>query len=564
MHKDEKYDVGGHFTNTVILYDNNNIDIAGIYYETHRPKIFWLDIVLSELQGKLEEKHPEMLVEIVRWTPDKNIFLMVISSDENPGKVILYNKSKDQETIVSDYSQAIVYGGYAKTFHTEIEMSDGENIDTYISYPKVKGAPENIPFIVLPHGGPWARDVARYNPDVHYFTAKGFGVLRLNYRGSAGYGRKFLLAGIRNLSSLMIDDIADGTRWLINNNLADPKRIYIFGSSYGGYAALMGVYRYPELYSAAASEAGPVDWPLMFDAYREENNEFGLDYWGSAIGDPKKERRRLEQESPIHNMDKIKQPVLAVFGKLDQTIPVSQAKALEASMDSLKKENLYFKVYSNEGHGLFRIDNRVEMMEMISELFSQGRISHWGYDGLKTTGSVIRDLVEELTYGDTYPIVSVNNKELVEKEGIATKIWYDPLQWEVSKDNSEESKLKVGFRLLGTGIDATLTDLQSNNLEVDRVIENWLRSIGKRNKHLRFEHIEKRLSNGKEYILVEAYADSMLDQRKFYGYFRLYSDRVMTLSINMLQKDYELYHPVIEGLITGVVVTSTQPQSIKK
>ena len=209
----------------------------------------------------------------------------------------------------------------------------------------------NRPLILMPHGGPFARDYWYYDPIVQFFANQGYGVLRINFRGSTGYGVDHLLKGIKQISSLMIDDITDGVKWVIDNKFADSANIFIYGHSYGGYAALESIIRYPTLYRAAVCVAAPTDINELMDYFDEKDNEFNYEFWKTTVGNPDNEDEFLESISPIHNISKINRPLFLFHGENDEIVPVSQTKDfIEEAEDAGKKVD--HKIIKDEDHSI--------------------------------------------------------------------------------------------------------------------------------------------------------------------------------------------------------------------
>ena len=205
------------------------------------------------------------------------------------------------------------------------KSSDGLEIPAYLTLPKGP-APKNLPLLVIPHGGPWARDNFGYNPLAQFFANRGYAVLAPNFRGSTGYGKKFLNAGNNEWGGMMQDDITFGVKHLVAQGVADPKRVAILGGSYGGYATLAGVAFTPDLYSAAVSIVGPSNLLTLLDSI-PPYWEAGRKMFYMRMGDPTtpEGKKQLERQSPLNSAAKIKTPLLVVQGANDPRVKKAES-----------------------------------------------------------------------------------------------------------------------------------------------------------------------------------------------------------------------------------------------
>jgi dipeptidyl aminopeptidase/acylaminoacyl peptidase len=228
-----------------------------------------------------------------------------------------------------------------------------------------------MPTIVNPHGGPWVRDSWTFDPDVQFLANRGYAVLQMNFRGSSGYGKSFLKAGFKQWGRRMQDDITDGVKWAIEEGIADPKRIAIYGSSYGGYAALVGLEFTPELYRCGICYAGVTDIARFI---RSRGQKIQLEtarlFAAVAIGDLKTDEAQLQEVSPQNNVDRIQAPVLLAYGELDPSVPISQGRSLARE---LKKQGKKFEliVKPDEGHGFHREENKIEFYRKVDEFLKE-------------------------------------------------------------------------------------------------------------------------------------------------------------------------------------------------
>jgi dipeptidyl aminopeptidase/acylaminoacyl peptidase len=206
--------------------------------------------------------------------------------------------------------------------------------------------------VVLVHGGPWARGGhLAWNREVQFLATRGYAVLQPEFRGSEGFGREHFEAGWKQWGQAMQDDVADGTRWAIDQGVADPKRICIAGASYGGYATLMGLVKNPELYRCGVDWVGVTDINLLYDLRftrtSQEAKTYGLPV---LIGDQSKDAAMLKANSPLENASKIKQPLLLAYGGKDRTVPIDHGEKFYKAVKEVNPKVEWIE-YPEEGHG---------------------------------------------------------------------------------------------------------------------------------------------------------------------------------------------------------------------
>jgi len=255
----------------------------------------------------------------------------------------------------------------ASTESMDIPMRDGTIIHAYLTWPNVESS-EKLPVVVVPHGGPHGiRDYWGFDWEIQLLASRGYSVLQVNFRGSGGFGEAFEQAGHGQWGALMQDDITDATNWLIEQKIADPKRICIFGASYGGYAALMGVIREPKLYRCAIGTMGVYDLPLMFKEGDIADRESGLVYLRKVLGE---DLASLINRSPVHNVNKIEAKLLLIHGKQDKRAPIEHAQNLMSALDKSNKPYQWLEIW-NEGHGFSYLNNRNKMYSKVLDFLDQ-------------------------------------------------------------------------------------------------------------------------------------------------------------------------------------------------
>lgn len=238
---------------------------------------------------------------------------------------------------------------------------DGLTIPAYLTRPLSASAP--APAVIMIHGGPTVRDYWGFDADVQFLASRGYVVLQPQFRGSTGFGRKFETAGYGQWGKSMQDDVSAGVEWLVAQGIADPARICIYGASYGGYAALWGLVKTPELYKCGFSFAGVSDIELMFkDSSDRNSDKIVRQIQRSQIGDIRLNKVEFDLVSPLKHADKITAPVLLMHGSDDERVPISHGKQMKRALEKNKK-SVEWHEFEEEGHGLTYIKNQVTFYE---------------------------------------------------------------------------------------------------------------------------------------------------------------------------------------------------------
>ena len=245
---------------------------------------------------------------------------------------------------------------------------DGLLIRGYLTLPKGV-EPKNLPVIINPHGGPWARDGWGYNPEIQFLANRGYAVLQMNFRGSTGFGRKFWEASFKQWGLAMQDDVTDGVNWLVKEGIADPKRIAIYGASYGGYATLSGITRTPDLYAAAVSYVGVSNMFTFMKSIPPYWKPF-LAMMTEMVGSEENDKAQLTATSPALNADKIKTPLFVAQGAKDPRVVKAESDQM---VEALKKRGIDvdYMVKDNEGHGFQNQENQFDFYEAMEKFLAK-------------------------------------------------------------------------------------------------------------------------------------------------------------------------------------------------
>lgn len=332
----------------------------------------WVDIDPGHRQAKLLRKivgsFPDgTAVWPVDESEDGNRIVLLAYSDRDPGVYYLFDQKQKRISQLAVRRDWIDPDTMASVQPFSFKARDGLTLNGYLTVPNGKAA-KDLPLVVMPHGGPLGvRDYWGWDRDAQFMASRGYGVLQVNFRGSAGYGADFTKAGERQWGGKMIDDITDAARWAVEQGHADEDRLCIYGGSYGGYAALMSAVREPDLYQCAIGFVGVYD--LILQRADTDTTELrqGEAYYDVAVGATDEELRR---NSPITHIDKLKAPVLIIHGGQDKRVPLNQAQALRSALRKRKHPHEYY-VESGEGHGFRNPENIAEFYTRIERFLDR-------------------------------------------------------------------------------------------------------------------------------------------------------------------------------------------------
>ncbi len=310
-----------------------------------RKETFWFDAQWKAMQTSVDAALPDR-INIMTGDPKKRV-LVFSYADVDPGRWYLFDIPEGKMSEVANLTPSIDPTQMRKSTSVHYPARDGLSIPAFITRPEKTHAPQ--PTVVMVHGGPVARDYWQWNADVQLLAANGYVVFQPQFRGSSGFGKKFKEAGVGQWGLSMQDDISDGVAYLIKQGIADPKRICIYGASYGGYAALWGAISTPQLYRCAISFAGVVDVNYMLDDNSDVNSEkVGREYRNFYVGEKSPKNNAV---SPLLNADKLNIPLLLMHGSKDKRVPIKHSEKLKSALD--KHNKIYQWVeFPREGHSI--------------------------------------------------------------------------------------------------------------------------------------------------------------------------------------------------------------------
>lgn len=342
--------------------------ITGVVYTTDKSHYQFFDKERKSLQDKLEARFPGYEVSIAGQNREEDKMLLYTGNDRNYGSYYFYDKTSGDIKKLADISPWLKESDLAEMKPIKYMARDGKVINGYLTLPK--GIPaKNLPVIINPHGGPWARDEWGFNPEVQFLANRGYAVLQMNFRGSVGYGREFWEASFKQWGKTMQDDITDGVKWMIDKGIADPKRIAIYGASYGGYATLAGITLTPDLYACAVDYVGVSNLFTFMSTIPPYWKPY-LDMMYEMVGDPEKDKELMTAASPVFHVDKIKCPLFIAQGANDPRVAKAESDQM---VEALKKRGIDvpYMVKDNEGHGFANEENRMDFYKEMERFFGQ-------------------------------------------------------------------------------------------------------------------------------------------------------------------------------------------------
>ena len=315
--------------------------VVGIDWARDSLRRVWFDPAVQSLQDRLDAALPDSTEIIVDSTRDGRFTLVASYHPAEPVTYRLFDRDTRELAFFADTFPNIPPHALARHEAVSYTARDGLRIPAYLTLPPagLYGQGRNLPAVVLPHGGPIARDYQHFDQLAQFLASRGYAVLQPQFRGSAGFGRKFLEAGFREWGGKMQDDVTDGVKWMIAGGIADPSRICIVGWSYGGYAALMGAIRTPELYRCAIATAPVTDLPRVYRELRWSSapeTARGL-YFGDDPDD-------LRPVSPVHNAAKVGVPVLLIHGALDAQAFVVHSRTMAEALREAGRPVEYIEI----------------------------------------------------------------------------------------------------------------------------------------------------------------------------------------------------------------------------
>ncbi|MDO9337399.1 MAG: S9 family peptidase [Caulobacter sp.] len=331
-----------------------------------RPVYQWLDPQLGAVHAKLGRVFKGKSVLLSSWSRDRSRYLIRVDAPDTVPQWLLFETAGNQVSPIGHEYPDLSEAPMGSTRWLTYKARDGLEIPAYLTLPPGLAAGIKPPLVVLPHGGPAARDEFEFDWWAQFLASRGYAVLRPQFRGSEGFGAAFERAGDGEWGGKMQTDLLDGVAQLAKDGVIDPKRVCIVGASYGGYAALAGVSLHPDDYRCAVSVAGISDIGLMLlDTRRAGGADSpGLQYWRRVAGDSRATPGILAATSPAKQAAKIKAPVLLIHGAEDTVVDINQSRTMEAAMKA-SRGDVQFVVLPGDDHYLSSSETRTRMLEAV-------------------------------------------------------------------------------------------------------------------------------------------------------------------------------------------------------
>lgn len=367
-----------------LIFKHSDVDIRSVNIDEKTSELLSVNFVDDEMETQIFRELP--ISEMINERRDELFAGQMISTRSvsidgehavirvrdsmEPGRYYLYDSVADHYRRLPSQYPRLDDVPLGKMIATRYVARDGLEIPAFVTLPagmKSLDDAKNLPFVVHPHGGPGAQDFQRFDYFVQFLVSRGYGVLQMNFRGSTGYGHEFKSAGDKGWGQAMQDDVTDGANWLAENGYAAADRLAILGGSYGGYAALMGAVKTPDLYQCAVSFAGVSDLP---DLISHERRFVAGAYRTRFVGRLWKDRKMLATNSPARRAEDVRIPILLMHGDQDTVVEVDQSRKMAKQLRK-KGKDVDFIVFEDGDHYLSLYENRRQFLVEIERFLGE-------------------------------------------------------------------------------------------------------------------------------------------------------------------------------------------------
>jgi dipeptidyl aminopeptidase/acylaminoacyl peptidase len=367
---------------TDTIFQHDEVDVSGLSYSrkrkvlttinyyTDKPQKEFLDDEAKAIYASVEKQlgNERLKFGLSSANDEEDKFIVRTYNDKTRGSYYYYDKVADELTLIDEISPWIDETQMAEMKPITYTARDGLKINGYLTLP-VGYEAKNLPVVVNVHGGPWARDYWGFNPEVQLLANRGYAVLQMNFRGSTGYGREFWEKSFGQWGRTMQEDVQDGAKWLIEQGIADPERVAIYGGSYGGYATLMGLVKDPDFYACGIDYVGVSSiftfmssFPPYWEPFREMMYEM--------VGHPESDSLMLAEVSPALHADKITAPLFIAQGANDPRVKKAESDQMVEALKA-KGIDVGYMVKENEGHGFRNEENKFDFYNAMEEFLAK-------------------------------------------------------------------------------------------------------------------------------------------------------------------------------------------------
>lgn len=359
--EDAQYDVGG-----LVAHPTNRTLEAVAFY---KDKLEWQILdqsIAADFEAIAQVRPGEFGISSRTLNDDR--WLVAYTADDGPVYYYSYDRAAKTSTLLFSNKPVLEELPLASMQPIAYAARDGLTIHGYLTTPI--GIPsQNLPTVLLVHGGPWARDAWGYDSEAQWLANRGYAVLQVNFRGSTGYGKAFLNAGNREWAGKMHDDLLDAVQWLIDQGMADPAKIAIMGGSYGGYATLVGLTFTPEVFAAGVDIVGPSNLMTLMQSIPPYWEPLKAQFY-HRVGNLDTEADFLKSRSPLFFCDRIQKPLLIGQGANDPRVKQAESDQIVEEMRQSNKP-VEYALYTDEGHGFARPENRLHFYAVAEEFLSK-------------------------------------------------------------------------------------------------------------------------------------------------------------------------------------------------
>ena len=345
--------------------------VVGVAYEADRGGSAYFEEDLAKIKSAIDRALPNT-VNGMNWSRDRSLILVTAYSDVNPGSYYLLDMKAGKMEWLVDRKPWIKPKEMAPMQPVRYTARDGLPIPAYLTLPKDSNG-KNLPLVMVIHGGPWVDgDEWGFDPEAQFLATRGYAVLQPNFRGTTHYGWKHLEASFGQWGLAMQDDITDGVKWAVEQGIADPKRVCIYGASYGGYATMMGLAKTPELYRCGVNYVGVTDVNLYLTATWTDYSQSDAAQYAikGMVGDASKDAEKIKAVSPVALASRIKAPVLMAYGAADVRVPIEHGQRMRSALESAGNKPIWI-VADGEGHGFREMANQKMFYEAMEKFLAE-------------------------------------------------------------------------------------------------------------------------------------------------------------------------------------------------
>lgn len=350
-----------------LVYAPGRKKVVGVHYSAADERVLFWDFDAQRLQARIDRAIPGLVNVIHSSSDDGRLHVVKSSGAAHPPQWTLFDEHDGRLVLLGKSYPDLEGAGLVPSRETFMTARDGKEISAFLTIPKDRD-PRELPLIVFPHGGPASQGRDGFNYWTQWFVSRGWAVLAPRFRGTEGYGDELLRAGFQRGGLEMQDDVTDAVQWAIRSGLANAHRICIVGSGYGGYAALMGAVKTPDLYRCAVSLGGVTDLPQVVSDSRWYLNQKSV--VELRIGSWWNDRERLRDTSPVFHAKEIRTPLLLMHGAMDRAVPVSHGRAMAEALKAANIATYRYVELSFADERLSREQDRIHVLKELEQFLT--------------------------------------------------------------------------------------------------------------------------------------------------------------------------------------------------